>query len=86
MVLADIGALEGLCPNRAGATVHGAKVTLELHGDDAPLGRDDVVRASIALDLLRRSGSESLAPLTPAPPRSLKILGNVEVPRFPVFV
>ena len=72
MVLADIGALEGLCPNRAGAAVHGAKVTLELHGDDAPLGRDDVVRASIALDLLRRSGSESLAPLTPAPPRSLK--------------
>ena len=72
MVLADIGALEGLCPNRAGAAVHGAKVSLQLHGDDARVGRDDVVRASMILDELRRSNSATIAPLKPAPARSLK--------------
>ena len=73
MVLADIGALEGLCPNRAGAAVHGAKVSLRLHGDDARVGRDAVVRASMILDELRRSKNPGLlAPLKPAPARSLK--------------
>ena len=72
MVLADIGAFEGLCPNRAGAAVHGAKVSLQLHGDDARVGRDDVVRASMILDELRRSKSATIAPLKPAPARSLK--------------
>jgi len=74
MVLADIGAFEGLCPNRAGAAVHGAKVSLQLHGDDARVGRDAVVRASMILDELRRSKNHRTlaAPLKPAPARSLK--------------
>ena len=72
MILADIGALEGLCPNRAGAAVHGAKVSLGLHGDDARVGRDDVARASMILDELRRSRSAKIAPLKPAPARTLK--------------
>jgi hypothetical protein len=70
LVLADIGALEGLKPVAAGAAIAGARVAFDAEHDSARVARDDIVRVTEILEALRKDDRR----VDPRPPpRSLKI-------------
>ena len=70
LVLADVGALEGLKPGAAGAAIAGARVAMEVDHDGARVSRDDIIRLTEILETLRKD-QRRVDPRPP--PRALKI-------------
>ena len=70
LILADVGALEGLKPGAAGAAIAGARVAMEVEHDGARVSRDDIIRLTEILETLRKD--QRRVDSRP-PPRALKI-------------